>query len=431
MKLHRGVQNEVTYLQSFFDVFTHKYIPPQSIAFAMLDDITLLDFTQSIAGPTCTEYLGALGADVIKVEPPTGDPFRRSLDGAIFSSINTFKRSVSMDLKTDEGPAITASLAEDADVVVESFRPGKLADFGLDYESIREVNDDVVYCSITGFGQDGPYRDRPAYDPILQAMSGIMHNTGYADRPPVRIGTSPIDFGTGMVASFLIVSAIRNRDNTGEGAHIDATLYDTAIRWMSGYIARYLGTGDIPQRAGSSVHGYAPYGVFNADGKPFYLSVPNDKLYERLCRLFDREDLIEDDQFSDMQSRWENRDAIEDEFAQEFEDWDRTELVAYLTENDVPAGPVQDVAEVAESDPHVQETGMLTETYDFKLDKPIKTANVPFRMSTYNGHPEYSGKPPKLGENTVDVLREHGFSRERIDSLLDREIVHAGQEQSK
>jgi crotonobetainyl-CoA:carnitine CoA-transferase CaiB-like acyl-CoA transferase len=197
-------------------------------------DVDVLDLTQSIAGPVSTQLLASLGADVVKLEPPEGDAFRDIIDGAMFASVNLgHKRSVCLDLTTDDGRAAGRDLAADADVVVQSFRPGVVERFDLDYASVRERNDDVVYCSLSGFGQEGPYADRPAYDPVIQAMSGLMSMIGYPDEPPVRIGASTIDWGTGTMAAFMLASALFNRERTGEGEHIDVNLYEVATAWMS------------------------------------------------------------------------------------------------------------------------------------------------------------------------------------------------------
>ena len=185
-------------------------------------DVAVLDLTQSIAGPACTQRLATLGADVVKVEPPDGDPFRDLVDGSMFATFNLDrKRSLAVDLKRDAGREIVQDLARRADVVVESFRPGVTERFGLDYESVSEDNPGVVYTSITGFGQDGPYADYPAYDPVIQAMSGLMSVIGYPDRPPVRIGASVIDCATGANAAFLTSAALHEAERTGEGDHLD------------------------------------------------------------------------------------------------------------------------------------------------------------------------------------------------------------------
>ncbi|ELY50453.1 CaiB/BaiF CoA transferase family protein [Natronolimnohabitans innermongolicus] len=382
------------------------------------DGIDVLDLTQSIAGPVSTQFLGMLGANVVKVEPPEGDAFRGLLDGAMFASVNLAgKRSVCLDLKSESGQAAAQDLAEEADVVVESFRPGVVEKFGLDYESVAETNEDVVYLSLTGFGQEGPYSEWPAYDPIIQAMSGLMSTIGYRDRPPVRIGASVIDWGTGTTAAFLLSSALLDREKTGEGERIDVNLFEVATAWMGYWVAHYTGTGEVAKRSGSGFAGLAPNEVFHAaDEEPFYLSVVNDHFYERLCNTIDREDLITDDRFETNDRRWENRDELREILNNEFSDYERSELCEQLATAGVPAGPLQHTDELVE-DPHVAARNMLTNSHNIRTDTEVKTSNPPF--STTDGRPELGDRPPEQGEHTRAVLEELGYSDEQIERMIE------------
>ncbi|WP_424018867.1 CaiB/BaiF CoA transferase family protein [Halorientalis pallida] len=382
------------------------------------EDIDVLDLTQSIAGPVSTQFLGLLGANVVKVEPPGGDAFRGLLDGAMFASVNlSDKRSVCLDLKTEDGQQAARDLAAEADVVVESFRPGVLSKFGLDYETVSETNDDVVYLSLTGFGQDGPYSEWPAYDPVIQAMSGLMSTIGYEDRPPVRIGASVIDWGTGTLAAFLVASAIHEREQTGEGDHIDVNLFEVAVAWMGYWIAHYTGTGEVAERQGQGFAGLAPNEVFHAaDDEPFYLCVVNNDLYERLCRAIDRQDLLEDDRYETNEKRWEYKDALVADLEAEFAEYDRADLCELLAEAGVPAGPVRTVDELVEDDPHVAAREFLTESHNVYRDTPVKTAAAPFR--TGDGRPELDDRPPERGEHTRTVLEGLGYEGDQIERML-------------
>ncbi|WP_226482698.1 CaiB/BaiF CoA transferase family protein [Natrinema amylolyticum] len=382
------------------------------------EDIDVLDLTQSVAGPVSTQFLATLGANVVKVEPPQGDAFRGLLDGAVFASVNLgHKRSVCLDMKTEDGRKAARELAAEADVIVESFRPGVVEQFGLDYDSISDVNEDVVYCSLTGFGQGGPYTEWPAYDPVIQAMSGLMSMIGYKDRPPVRIGASVIDWGTGTTAAFLLASGLYERRRTGEGEYIDVNLYEVATAWMGYWIAHYTGTGEVPERTGQGFAGLAPNEVFHASGdEPFYLSVVNDRFFERLCRTIDREALATDDRFETNEKRWENRDELRKILNEEFSNFDRADLCEQLAEAGVPAGPLHNVDEVVE-DPHLQERGALTESHNVHTDTPVRTASPPF--STTNGRPELGDRPPRRGEHTREVLAELGYNEEQIDRMLE------------
>lgn len=386
-------------------------------------DIDVLDLTQSIAGPVSTQFLGMLGANVIKVEPPEGDAFRGLIDGAMFASVNLGnKQSICLDLKSKEGLAAARSLAEKADVVVESFRPGVVDQFGLDYESVRDVNEDIVYLSLTGFGQDGPYSSWPAYDPVIQAMSGLMSTIGYKDRPPARIGASVIDWGTGTTAAFLLASALLQRERTGAGEYIDVNLFEVTTAWMGYWIAQYTGTGEVVERAGQGFDGLAPNEVFHAaGGEPFYLCVVNDTLYERLCTALDRPDLLEDERFITNDRRWDHRETLKEALEAEFEQHERADLCEQLAAAGIPNGPLQEVDELVEADPHIQARKMLTESHNLWQDIPVKTANPPFKTS--NGRPDLGDRPPKQGEHTRMVLKSIGYDDSEIEEMISNGVA--------
>ena len=383
------------------------------------EDIDVLDLTQSIAGPVSTQFLATLGANVVKVEPPQGDAFRGLIDGSMFASVNLGgKQSICLDLKTDEGRQAAWQLAADADVVVQSFRPGVVEKFGLDYESVSAENEDVVYCSLTGFGADGPYSNWPAYDPVIQAMTGIMSMIGYPDEPPVRIGASLIDWGTGTTAAFLLASALYNRDQTGDGEHIDVNLYEVATAWMGYWYAYYTSTGDVPTRSGQGFSGLAPNEIFYAaGGEPFYLSAITDMFFERTCEAIDRPDLVADERFSTNDRRWEHREALREILNDEFSAYDRDEICERLVAAGVPSGPLLNVDEVVDEDPHIKEREILTETYNHWLDTPAKTVRPPF--STTSGRPSFDEKPPAMGEHTRAVLSNLGYDDEQIERMIE------------
>lgn len=386
-------------------------------------DLDVLDLTQAIAGPVATQQLGAMGANVVKVEPPGGDDFRGNLDGAMFTAHNLgSKRSLCLDLRTDDGREVARQLAAGADVVVESFRPGVLERYDLDYASVRAENPAVVYCSITGFGHDGPYRDRPAYDAVLRAMSGMISVTGYPDRPPVRAGTSVVDCGTGMTAAFAIAAALLERGRTGEGEHLQVSLFEVAVSWMGYWIANYTGTGQNPGRSEpGGFAGLAPYGVFEADdGEQLYISVVNDRQFERLCGVLDREALATDDRFVGAANRWQNRDNLYEVLSAELRDHDRDALVDRLVDVGVPAGSLQDVAAVVE-DPHVEARDLLTVAENVHRGESVRTSGIP--VVTGDGRPDAGDGPPHLGEHTRAVLAELGYEEERIDRMIEAGAV--------
>lgn len=381
--------------------------------------VDVLDFTQEVSGPHCTQLLTAFGANVVKVEPPGGERTRNEWVDA-FSSHNVGKKSIGVDLKTDEGCEIVADLAETADVVVENFRPGVLERFDLDYESVAEENPEVVYCSISGFGQQGPYRNHPAYDPIAQALGGVMAQTGYPDQPPVRIGASFIDCGTAVHAALFISAALFDRERTGEGHYIDTSLFDTAVSWMAYSIANYSRTGEVSERNGAG-NGPTDRVYAAADDEWFYVKAITQAQYERLCDVIDREDLLEDERFATADAREEHAATLRKELGSTFGSWKRDDLTAKLADRNVPIGAVQDVSELIE-DPHVKSRRMLFESYNLLDDESIRTAMVPVR--TEDGRPTFGDRPPEYGEHNRSVLSEQGYSDEEIDTLLERHILH-------
>jgi len=340
----------------------------------------------------------------------------------MFASVNLGgKESVSLDFTTDEGRAAVRDLAKRADVVVESFRPGVTERFDLDYESVSAINDDVIYCSVSGFGDDGPRADWPAYDPVIQAMSGLMSTIGYPDRPPVRIGSSVIDYCTGTTAAFGIAAALFERQRTGTGEYIDVSLFEVAVSWMGYWIAHYTGTGEAPERSGQGFAGLAPNEVFHTGNDAdsdnlFYLAVVNDRLYARLCEALDREDLRTDDRYANNAKRWEHRAALREDLEEEFARYDREEITRLLAEASVPAGPLRTVDELVERDPQVAARGLLTGSYNHETETPVQTARLPLKTS--KGRPDVGDRPPACGEHTREVLSELGYDDERIDRMF-------------
>lgn len=386
------------------------------------DGIDILDFTQVIAGPLSTQLVASLGGNVVKVEPPRGDAMRSIQGGAQFSCFNLGgKRSLCIDLKTEEGQEAVRELAAKADVIVESFRPAVMGQFGLDYDSVVEFNEDIVYCSLSGFGPDGPYSDRPAFDSIMQAMSGIMSVVGHPDREPVRIPPPLIDHGTAANIAFLIASALLKKERTGEGEHIDIALFDVAVQWTGVLLAQYTDTGEHPKRAGSGSHGLAPSNLFYAAGdEPLYITVPHDGIFERLCRVIGREDLLDDERFETNDDRWEHRDVLNTAIQNTFEEYDRDELIERLTDHGVPAGPQYRLDELMD-DRHVEHRDLLTTTENIESGDAITVARPPIR--TKEGKPELGSRPPELGEHSRDILARLGYSEAEIDTLEETGVL--------
>lgn len=391
--------------------------------YAPLQGYTVLDLTQSIAGPTATQYLGILGAKILKVEPPNGDAFRGLLDGTMFAAVNVGnKRSIAVDLKTDEGREAVATLAADADAILESFRPGTVEKFGLDYETVSEYNPDVVYLSLSGYGQDGPRADWPAYDPAIQAVSGLMSMIGYPDRPPVRIGASVIDMGTGTLSAFLVVSALLDRSNGGTGEYFDVSLFETAVSWMGYWIAQYTDTGNVPTQSGQGFGTIVPYEVFYAgDDKPFYLAVINDRIWDRFCTALELEDLGADPRFETNDGRWEHQETVRERLRKEFADYERDALVEILADANVPVGPLQYVDELVEHDEQIESRDLLTDSYNLITNTPVKTTGAPFKTAT--GRPSLDDRPPEAGEHTAEILAQYGYSSDEIEAMVEDGVV--------
>lgn len=385
------------------------------------EEVDVLDFTQVIAGPLCTQMLGSLGANIVKVEPVGGEANRSIQDGIQFASVNRGgKRSLSVNLKDDRGREIVRELADEADVIIESFRPGVLGRFGLDYDAVSETNEDVVYCSITGFGQGGPYSDRPAFDSIMQATSGLMSLVGYPDRDPARIGTTAIDFGTGANAAFTVAAALLWRERTGKGEYIDLSLFDVAVSWLTNWFAYHDYTGDVPSRAGTTMEGIYPSDVFHAADGPLYLTVPHDGIFERLCTAIRREDLLNDDRFRTNDDRWTHREELYDELQAAFASKERDDVVEELAGAGVPAGPIQTVEDLTR-DPQAEWREMFVRVPNPELDADVRVTRLPFR--TRSDDVDSTAPPPRLGEHTREVLVKHGLDGARIDELVEQGVI--------
>lgn len=391
---------------------------------APLAGVRVLDLSRVLAGPYCTQVLADLGAEVWKVEPPTGDDTRSwgppfvGTDAAYFLSANRGKRSIAVDLKRPEGAALMADLAAQADVVVENFKVGDLARYGLAYEDVRERNPGVVYVSITGYGQTGPRAAEPGYDLVMQAMTGLLAMTGPADGEPARVGVALIDVLTGMHAATATLAALRQRDETGEGAHVDLALFDVGLASMVNVGQAALVTGDSPQRRGSAHPSIVPYQAFPTTDGALVVAVGNDAQFARLCEVLDEPDLATDPRFVTNPDRVTNRDELVPMLAARFADHPTTTLVDDLAAASVPAAPVQDVA-TALDDPQTHHRDMrwtvdtATGSVDL-LGNPIGPVAGAARDHA----------PPRLGQHTRAVLTDAlGLSPDEVQRLVADGVV--------
>ncbi|EAR51941.1 L-carnitine dehydratase/bile acid-inducible protein F [Oceanicola granulosus HTCC2516] len=378
-----------------------------------LEGLRVLDVSQVMAGPFCCMMLGDMGADVIKVEPPGGgDQTRRAMgfkmkgdDSFGFLNMNRNKRSVVLDLKSEEGREAFLRLAETADIIVENYRPGVVAKLGIDYASVRARNPRIVYASISGFGQTGPWADRPGFDLIAQAASGIMSITGHSDGPPAKSGVPVTDIGCALFTLYAILSAIIGRQASGEGQYIDASLHEAGFAFAIWDISEYWGTGRVPGRIGTANRMAAPYQAVRASDGHFVFGANNDRLFARLCAVIERPDLPEDAMFATNALRMEHRERLIGHLEATFMGRTRAHWVERLLAAGVPAGPISDYGEALDS-PQAQARGVVMEV-EHPVEGRYKSIGFPVHMS---GTPQRVRLPPPLlGEHTDAILAELGL----------------------
>jgi crotonobetainyl-CoA:carnitine CoA-transferase CaiB-like acyl-CoA transferase len=375
-----------------------------------LEGMTVLDLSHALSGPFGTMLLAELGADVIKVEPPGGDHFRPSNGGATFAVVNRNKRGIAMDLKHPDSAQVMERLIDRADILVENFTPGTAARLGYGYDAVSARNPGIIYASISGFGQDGPYRDLRGYDAVAQAMSGIMAATGEPDRPPVRIGPSMIDMGTGMYVVIGVLDALRFRDQTGQGTYLDFNLLESALSWMSQSIARYSQTGMVPPRTGSALATFSPYQVFNGRDGQIFIGASTQRFWLRVCDALGLQDLVHDARFIDMAARITNRAALTSIIETALAEAPMDDILTRLRTAQVPCAPVLAVDGVV-ADPHVAARGVLQTAMDPTIGEVLQT-----RMPIGDGTPPRPA--PILGAHGEEILAELGFDTASIEALI-------------
>jgi crotonobetainyl-CoA:carnitine CoA-transferase CaiB-like acyl-CoA transferase len=409
---------------------------PQSAQPMALGHIRVLDLSRVLAGPWAAQLLADLGADVVKVENPDGGddtrgwgpPFMAGADdtrgdAAYYTCANRNKRSITIDFATPEGADLVRELAAKADIVIENLKPGGLAKYGLDYAGLSAVNPSLIYCSITGFGQTGPYRNRPGYDFLIQGMGGLMSFTGQPDgtpgAEPMKTGVAVCDLFTGMYASTAILAALVHRDRTGEGQYIDCSLLDSQVAMLANQGANWLVGGRTPGRMGNNHPSVVPYRVFPASDGHIILACGNDRQFERLCVAFGV-DWAADPKFKTNAARVANRDEIDARIAGLFKPLTRAALIAKLEAANVPAGPINGVPDVF-ADPHVEARG-TTVPLTRRDGTEISTVAYPAKLSATPA--TYRNAPPLLGEDSADVLADWvGYDETKIGELKDRGVV--------
>lgn len=397
-----------------------------------LKGLKVLDLSRVLAGPWAGQILADLGADVVKVERPGagddtrswGPPFLKDKDGrpgdaAYYLAANRNKRALALNIADPRGQAVVRRLAMQSDVVLENFKRCDLARYGLDYASLSADKPDLVYCSITGFGQDGPNADRPGYDFVIQAMAGLMGITGPAGGEPTKAGVAIADLTTGMYSVIAILAALRHRDATGEGQHIDMALFDVQLGWMANQAMNYFVGGKAPGRMGNAHPNLVPYQDFPTATRRIAVAVGNDRQFASFARALGEPGWAEDERFATNRARVMNRAvlvaAIEAVLVtQPAEHW-----LAALDAAGVPAGPVNDLAQ-AFAEPQVEARGLVVEM-DHPVAGKVRTVAQPMKFS--RTQPDYASAPPLLGQHSRAILSEAGFSADEIAALEAEGVV--------
>ena len=390
-----------------------------------LEGLRVIDQTQVMAGPFCAMLLADMGADVIKVEPPEGETTRQmDLElapgvSAPFAAVNRNKRGLTLDLKQAAGVEILKKLVATADVLVENYRPGVAARLGVDWGTLRAINPRLVYCSISGFGQTGPYASRGGYDMIAQGMSGIMSATGSEDGPPVKVGVPVSDLGAGLFAVFGILCAIRARRLTGRGQFVDTSLFEAGVALSQWEAAEYWSTGHIPRRGGTADRFEAPCQAFRATDGRFAASAASDEHWPRFAELLGLGDLVADPRFADVEGRRQHRATLEALIEAQTTRRPRAHWLARCEAAGIPAGPVSTIPE-ALGDAHARARGMV-QAYEHPqagrvaaLGNPVKLSRTPAGVRK---------PPPALGEDSAAILGELGYADGDVAALRARGVL--------
>ena len=402
-----------------------------------LAGLKVLDLSRILAGPYATQLFADLGADVVKVENPDGGddtrrwgpPFTVKADGsrgdaAYFSACNRNKRSITVDFASKAGADLLRDLAKTADIIVENFRPGGLQKYGLDYASIAAINPGIIYCSITGFGQTGPYANRPGYDFLIQGMGGLMSITGQPDGSPgagpVKVGVAVCDLFTGLFAANAALAALAYRNRTGKGQHIDCALLDSQVAMLANQSANWLNAEFCPKRMGNHHPSVVPYTVYKAADGFVIVACGNDKQFIRLTTALGVPEMADDAAFMTNEGRIENRERLDTELGKAIATFDRETVIATLEKAGVSCGPINDIAEVFD-DPQVQARGLRVDQRRSD-NSPISSTAFPAKLS--QTPVQYHSAPPLLGEHNDDVLRQWaGLSDEAIAALRSDKVI--------
>lgn len=394
----------------------------------LLDGIRILDLTRILAGPYCTMILGDLGAEVLKVEEPHhgddtrqwGPPFAAGGESAYFLCVNRNKLSVTLNLKSERGQAILRDLIKSSDVLIENFRVGTLERWGLSYDALQTIRPGLIYCTITGFGYTGPYRDRAGYDFPIQAMGGMMSITGAADGEPHKVGVAVADITTGLFAANAILAALYARERTGDGQRIDMALLDSQVALLANAASNYLISGQVPQRYGNAHPNIVPYQVFKAADQYFAIGIGNDAQYARLCEIIEHPEWAHDPRFVNNEARVAHREVLVQLLQNTFALREANTWLALLESAGIPAAPINTIDQVF-ADPQVQARGMQIELAHPTAGllpltgSPLNIPTTPVSMRL---------PPPLLGEHTREVLnRLLGYTPDALNMLSSEGVI--------
>ncbi len=381
--------------------------------------IKVIDTTQAAAGPLAGQLLGDMGAEVIKVEPLSGDHFRSAIGGTWTPTVNRNKRGLAINIKAAEGMEIMLKLAKEADVFLQAFIPGVMEKLGLGYEALKKINPGIIYCSISGYGQTGPYRKRAGYDVCAQAESGLMAATGEEGGPHIRVGSSLIDYCTGTYAAYGIAMALLARQKTGRGQHIDVCLLDVAISLMSHWVTYYSLTGENPPRMGSGHVFAVPYQVFKTKDGDIFIGVQNDDFWKGFCSAFNLTDLGQNAKYDKRDDRCQYRSELVPMIQEVLMKYSNEEIKEKLEPYGIPFAPVLKVSDLMEN-PHVLERNTILPGEYPGLGR-LKFTNNPLHMS--ETPVKIKRRAPQLGEHSEEILKEIGYSHKQIKELFEKKVV--------
>jgi crotonobetainyl-CoA:carnitine CoA-transferase CaiB-like acyl-CoA transferase len=391
------------------------------VATSALSGKLVIDLTRVLGGPYCTQILGDHGADIVKIEPPKGDetrdwgpPFHEE-DSAYYIGVNRNKRSMGLDLTQGPGQEVLLQLLENADILIENFKPGTMEKWGLGYEEVLRARfPKLIHCRVSGFGGDGPMGGFPGYDAIIQAMAGWFSINGEEGSEPTRLGLAGVDMGTGLYSAIAILLALAERERSGQGQYLDMTLYDCAVSLMHPHIPNYNYSGKIPGPTGNAHPNISPYDTFRTKTVDVFIGAGNDGAYAKMCRALGRAELIEDPRFIKNINRVEHRAELKVEIEASLMRIDGHEICETLAKAGLAVGPIHNTQQVVDH-PHTHHRQMTIEKDWYKMTgTPIKMSRTPGSLKRL---------PPKYGEHSTELLTEFGFSSEQIKDLIDNGVV--------